>query len=222
MCLARKKKKPPTAVAPRRRGTPEATRQKLLDATIAIVRREGVEALTTVRIMEAAGFAQSAFYLHFRSVPECLRAAAEQVAESIRRFVAERRQNASASADGGLSAVVGHYDAVLALFEQERAFAELFLRYRRDVSLLGKVMRRLHQELRADLEADLLRSADLAGLPAAAHDRVRMQADFVLGNVLAAGEALLDRRCPDRAQLADELAQTSLAITMNLIARYRP
>jgi AcrR family transcriptional regulator len=216
-----KEQTPPTA-APRRRGTLAATRQKLLDATISIVRREGVAALTTVRIMQLAGFAQSAFYLHFRSVPECLRAAAEQVAERIRRFVAEHRQAASASTDGGLAAVVGHYDAVLALFEQERAFAELFLRYRRDVSPLGKVMRQLHQELRADLEADLLRSADLAGLPPAAHDRVRMQADFVLANVLAAGEAMLDRRCTDRAQLADELTQTALATVLNMISRYRP
>jgi len=40
--------------------------------------------------------------------------------------------------------------------------------------------------------------------------------------VLAAGEAILDRRHTDRAQLAEELAQTSLASAVNLIGRYSP
>ncbi len=212
-----RRRPPPRGVAERRK--PRG--QKVLDATIAIVRREGVESLTTIRIMEVAGFAQSSFYVHFRNVPECLRAAAEQVAGSIRRFVAEHRRQTSASAAAGLQALVGHYAAVLRLFEEEQEFAELFLRHRRDVSALGEVMRRLHQELRTDLEADLLRTAEAAGLPPAARDRVRLQADFLLAQVLAAGEAILDRRCLDRSQLAEELAQTSLVIAMDLIARYR-
>jgi hypothetical protein len=111
---------------------------------------------------------------------------------------------------------------VLKLFDEERAFAELFLRYRRDRSALGQVMRRLHQELREDLEHDVLHAAQAAGLPAAAIDRVRLHADFLLANVLAAGESLVDRRHTDRAQLAEELAQTSLASALNLIGRYSP
>ncbi len=108
------------------------------------------------------------------------------------------------------------------LFDEERAFAELFLRYRRDRLALGQVMRRLYQELREDLERDVLHAAQAARFPTTATDRVRLHADFLLANVLAAGESIIDRRALDRAQLAEELAQASLASAMNLIGRYSP
>src|SRR5688500_5115251 len=87
--IADKTKETPTR---RQRGSREATRERLVQAAIDLIRQGGVGAVSTVSVTQVAGFAQSSFYMHFANVDECLNAAAEQIGEGLRVFVAAHRR----------------------------------------------------------------------------------------------------------------------------------
>lgn len=196
---------PASGKSPRRRharGTAAASRQELLAAAIKLLKQGGTAAVTTAAVTREAGFTQSAFYLHFAGVDECLLEVARQIAARIRTQVDEHRRQAHEPAVGWES-LTAHFRAMLALFSEERVFAELYLRHRRDTSALGQVMRRLHRELCLDLTNHLSSAAQAAGVELPA-DRLQIHAELILAQVLAGGEAVLDRRCPpDR--VAEEL-----------------
>ena len=195
----------------RRRGTREGTRQRLVDAAIAIIRREGIDGLTTVKVTQAAGIVQSGFYMHFANIGDLKRAAAEQVASEVADFVAEHRR-AGQDTRGDTNSVVEHYQQVLKLFLFERRFAEMLIRFRHDPSPLGTVLRELLSRIRKDLIADLHRQVQ--ELQGAAPDdaRIKIYADILLGMVMALGEALLEGRFEDPELLARELTISSIAI----------
>lgn len=181
--------------APRRRDR-QATWQRLVDAAIDLIRSHGIDALTTINVTQAAGIVQSGLYMHFRDLDDCKRAAAEQVATRIRRFVADHRHHSTTDASG----TARHFEAVLSLYETERRFAELFVRCRHDASPVGIVMRQLWDQMRADLDADL--RAQFGHLEPA---RIAIHAELILGMVVAAGEAILDGRITDAGLLSHEL-----------------
>ena len=204
---------------PRQRGTKEATRARLIEAAIEVIRKRGVEAISTVSVTEAAGFAQSSFYMHFKNVDDCLRAAAEKVAGEARAFIAgHRRRTHEAAADPAASLL--HLHAVLRLFVEQRSFAELLVRQRHDRSPLGRMFRKMQDGVRADLIADSWRFAESLGVRRKHYDRVAMQAEFIHANVMAAGEALLAGRYADADLLAAELAATVEATIQASLARY--
>ena len=220
-----KRKSPPirarngSSPAPRQRGTKKATRERLLQAAIEVIRKRGVEALSTVSVTEAAGFAQSSFYMHFKNVDECLRAAAEKVAGEARAFIAEHRRRTYEATATDATAPVAHLQAVLRLFLEQRSFSELLVRHRHDRSPLGRTLRKMREGVRADLIADSWRFAETMGVRRKHYDRVALQAEFVLGNVMTAGEALLEGRFTDVDTLAAELAATIDATVHASLAR---
>ena len=205
--------------APRQRGTKEATRERLLQAAIGLIRKRGVAALSTVSVTGAAGFAQSSFYMHFKNVDDCLRAAAEKVAGEARAFIAEHRRRSFEATPSDATAPVAHLQAVLRLFIEQRSFSELLVRHRHDRSPLGRTLRKMREGVRADLIADSWRYAESLGVHRRHYDRVALQAEFVLGNVNAAGEALLEGRFTDLDMLAAELAATIDATVRASLAR---
>lgn len=173
-----------------------------------ILRRNGLEGLTTTAVTRQAGFTQSAFYVHFASLDECLAEVARQTAARIRAFVDEDRRRAHQE-PVGWETLAAHFRAMLELFRQERTFSELFLRHRREGSTLGKVMRRLHRELCDDLTVHW-QTAMRAGGVEAPTDRLALHAELILAQVYAGGEAVLDRRCtPER--VAEELTRFVMA-----------
>ena len=202
----------------RQRGTKEETRLRLIEATIKVIRKRGVEALSTVSVTEAAGFAQSSFYMHFKNVDDCLRAAAEKVAGEARAFIAEHRRRTHDAA-AGPAALLNHLQAVLRLFVEQRSFAELLVRHRHDRSPLGGMFRKMQDGVRADLIADSWRFAESLGVHRRHHQRVSLQAEFIHSNVMAAGEALLAGRYSDVDLLAAELAATVEATIHASLAR---
>ena len=226
MILA-KKKPSPTPHRPtngsrpvrRQRGTKEETRLRLIEAAIKLIRKRGVEAISTVSVTEAAGFAQSSFYMHFKNVDECLRAAAEKVAGEARAFIAEHRRRTHEAAGADPAASLLHLQAVLRLFVEQRSFAELLVRHRHDRSPLGRMFRKMQDGVRADLIADSWRFAESLGVRRKHYDRVAMQAEFIHANVMAAGEALLAGRYADADLLAAELAATVEATIQASLAR---
>ncbi len=207
--------------ARRQRGTREATRERLLQAAIEIIRKRGVEALSTVRVTEAAGFAQSSFYMHFANVDECLRAAAERLAGEIRAFIADHRRRTHEAVIANAATPVAHYGPVLRLFLEQRKFAELLLRHRHDRSPVGKVIRKLIDGVRADLIADSWSYAQSLGVRQQRYDRVALTADLIHAQVMAAGEALLEGRFTDVNLLAAELSANIEATVQASLARCR-
>lgn len=194
-----------TATRPSR-GTREATRERLVQAAIDLIRQGGVSAVSTVSVTQAAGFAQSSFYMHFANVDECLKAAAKQVGERLRVFIAATRQEVQ---DRGEKE---HFQTVLNLFLQERQFAELLLRHRHDSSALGQILGQIMEQIRTDLVADLWQLAQEMGVGEEDYDRVLLQSEFILASVLAAGEALLAGRVTDPNVVAEELCLLTQAI----------
>ena len=187
-----------------------------MDAAIDIIRTRGVDALTTVSVTEAAGIAQSGFYLHFKNVDDCKRSAAEQVAHGIRQFVADHRRTSGRQSPGDPAALANHFQAVLSLFQTER-FCALLIRNRHDLSALGLVLRQLLDQLRTDLAADL--HEQWAPLLLEGHDPpcYDIYANLILGMVMAAGEALLEQRLNDPKLLARELTAATVAMTTAVI-----
>lgn len=207
--------------ARRQRGTKEATRERLLQAAIEIIHQRGVEAISTVSVTAAAGFAQSSFYMHFGNVDECLRAAAEKVAGESRAFIADHRRRTHEAVIANAVTPVAHYAPVLRLFLEQRKFAELLLRHRHNRSPVGKVMRKMFEGVRADLIADSWSLASSLGVHRKHYDRVALTADFIHAQVMAAGEALLEGRFTDVNLLAAELSANIEATVQALLARCR-
>ena len=212
-----KKKLTPTArraadgrcPARRQRGTKEGTRARLIEAAIELMRKGGAEAVSTVSVTAAAGFAQPSFYIHFKNVVECLRAAAEEVAREVRAFTAEHRRQSFADGKNGAANPSAHFQVVLRLFVEQRKFAELLLRHRHDKSPLGRAMRKMMAGVRADLVEDSWGLAKSLGVREKHQERVALQAEFLLAQVMAAGEALLEGRFTDADMVAAELAAIS-------------
>lgn len=203
----------------RRRGTRETTRERLIQAAIGLIREGGIGAISTVSVTQAAGFSQSSFYIHFQNVDDCLEAAAERVAGEVRAFVAEHRRQSHQAAAQNPGAGFAHFQAVLHLFLKERQFAELLLRYRYDLSPLGRVMGQLVEQIRSDYLADAWQLARRYGIGDEHYDHIAIQSEFVLANVMAAGEALLAGRFVDVDLLATELAYVTDAIVRQLASR---
>ncbi len=65
-----------------------AARQRLIDATVAVAERDGVEALTTRSIVAEAGVSSGMFYGHFASKEELLAAVVDQGVDELTTMVA--------------------------------------------------------------------------------------------------------------------------------------
>lgn len=194
---------PETAARKRHpRGSAQNSRHELISAAIKILKDDGVAALTTSSVTKEAGFTQSAFYQHFANMEECLQEVASRIASQIRTFVDTNRRQAH-EPTVGWDSLTEHFRSMLELFQEERTFCELFLRHRRDKSLLGKVMRRLHRELQKDLTDHLQRAMSALGTEVPA-DRLALHAELILAQVFVCGESVIDRsRTPET--LATEL-----------------
>lgn len=138
----------------KKRATREESRAVLLDAAESIIRKDGVAGVTTVSVTKRAGFTQSAFYHHFKSVDQLLRAAGERIAKKIRGSVAEERRRLQSENPGDFESELAFYLFVLKIFE-ERGVAEIILKNRFDPTPLGKVISKLVDGLRQDLADDL-------------------------------------------------------------------
>lgn len=194
----------------------EATRERLIQATINLLRNEGVGAVTTVSVTRGAGIAQSGFYLHFKNIDECLRVAAERVAEGIRNYIAETRREMHTINAEDFDLLRRHCEKMLEIFSTERRFAEIFLHHRHDRSSLGEVMRELKTQIHADLLQDLLNVLfPRRALTAGQLERTSLQAEIILAAALIAGEALIENRISQMATAAELLAVNIVSLAGN-------
>jgi AcrR family transcriptional regulator len=217
--LSRSDSSPPPAGTrePGRRGKQGETRARLIQVTVELVRREGLPALTTSRITRAAGIAQPGFYAHFKNVDELVQTAVMEVIEEMRGKIGDARRRAFARFEefadvANMNATRMAYADGLNVFLEDPTFAELFLRYRRDPSLLGGMMRQAHAFVRQDITEDMWRNAQRFGFKPEHYVQVSIWAEQVLGLFLSGAEALLDGRYPNRDQVIDSLTLSSYAI----------
>lgn len=204
---------------PGRRGKQGETRAKLVEVTIDLIRREGLEAVTTTRITQEAGIAQPGFYAHFKNVEECLETAANEVGSALReqqRQVRARTYERVRSVEdfSNIDVLRALYDDLLCVILSEPAFTELFLRYRRDPSPLGRAMRRVMDRTREEITEDLWRVSKALGYGPEHYPDVALYAELVLALYLGAVETLLDGRFRDRAFVVESLARNTRAMVL--------
>lgn len=204
---------------PGRRGKQGETRARLVEVTIDLIRREGLESLTTTRIAREAGIAQPGFYAHFKNVDECLRTAASEVAETLRERQGEARRRAFARFRSvedlwDLDALRATYADTLDVMLSEPTFAELFLRYRRDPSPLGQAMQSVMDRSREEITEDLWRNSRRIGYGPEHYPGVALYAEHVLALYVGAVETLLDGRFQDRDFVLDSLALNTQAMLL--------
>ncbi|MDH5674678.1 MAG: TetR/AcrR family transcriptional regulator [Myxococcales bacterium] len=208
---------PPSNREPGRRGRQGETRALLIEATIELIRSEGLSALTTGRIASAAGIAQPGFYAHFRNIDECLTTALEQAVTAMqskiremRLRIFERYRNATNLTDYAL--LRANYTDTVQVMVTERTFTEIFLRYRRDPSLLGEFMAAVMTRARDELTEDIWRLVQGLGVPEAQHADIALWAEQIIALTLAAVEAVLDGRYESQDQVVEALTRTTYAV----------
>jgi TetR/AcrR family transcriptional regulator, fatty acid biosynthesis regulator len=188
----------------RRRGTKAQTRERLIQSALELLEIGGEAAVTTTSVTARAGIAQSAFYLHFANVEECLAVVAQQITDEIRKFVADTRRARMEAPSG--TALEEAYRNMFKLASRQRSIHRLFLRYRSDRLALNGVMYRFARGLSADLAESLAHRAVQAGCQAAPAEWIAAVADHLVAASLAAIEAHLDRRGPPPEESARLLA----------------
>lgn len=188
-----------------------ATRQRLIDATIDIIRTEGVGALTTGKIANAAGIQQPGFYAHFKNVDECLRAAADQLAASmLDAEVKMRRERAFQVTDRErLPDGIARMKLALGLWIENRRFSELLMRCRYDDSPLGETGRQVFRRARELLTEDILELAVKNGISTRYLREIELIATFLIASFGNAIDLLLTGEARDLDTVATALARSN-------------
>lgn len=190
----------------------------MLDAAVDLLRTEGPASLTTVRVTREAGIVQSGFYAHFKN-PEHLE---EELAERTGRVLREQMASWMAALraggvdDGSLAA---RYGEVLVLFRDEAELIDLFLRFRRTPSPLGRVLGHLHTQLRADFFQYLRERAGDADAVRPHLGTIGVHADTLVAALLGVAEGIVDGRVGDLGTAARELAALTHAPLRALMMR---
>lgn len=188
----------------RRDGT--ATRERIIAAAIQLVSTEGLSAVSSVRLAEAAGIVQSGFYAHFPNVEACVLIAAEQIGQSLRQpmiaGMADLRQH-DVSDQQILAQLI---ERVIALLAEQWQFVDLLLRYRRDPSPLGGVMRQWSAHVRDDIVEHLFVLPQPLTIHADERALLVPAAHMIVAQLLAGLESLVEGWAHDSQMLAQQLA----------------
>jgi AcrR family transcriptional regulator len=188
-----------------------ATRQRLIDATIDIIRTEGVGALTTGKIANAAGIQQPGFYAHFKNVDECLRAAADQLSASMLDAEVKMRRERSFQVGSRerLPEGIARMKFALNLWLDNRRFTELLMRCRYDDSPLGESGREVFRRARELLTEDLLELAVKNGISTRYLREIELMAALLIASFSNGIELVLTGEARDVDAVATALARAN-------------
>ncbi|MCB9598051.1 MAG: TetR/AcrR family transcriptional regulator [Sandaracinaceae bacterium] len=191
----------------------------MLDAAVDLLRSEGLPSLTTVRVTREAGIVQSGFYAHFKNPEHLQEELAERTGLALREHMATWMAALRATPSDDFAALTASYEDVLTLFRDEKELVDLFLRYRRTPSALGRVLGHLHTQLRADFFQYLRQHA---GDPDAIRPHlgtIGVHADTLVAALLGVGEGIVDGRVGDLETAARELAALTHVPLRHLLAQ---
>jgi AcrR family transcriptional regulator len=207
----RRRKSSARVPAARRRGangrTP--TEQRIIDATLALLAKDGLGALTTVSIARKAKIHQPNFYAYFRNIDDCLAAAAKYVAEYFRRFEDQSFAPVRRAVEEGgnyLEQSVRYHQEVLERLLAARAITELFLRHIHDTSAFGRELRKLEAQNVENTTAHLWDFGIRIGLRDEHLPEVRLLAEFHVSAMSTAVLSILEGRSTDVHAVARSLA----------------
>jgi AcrR family transcriptional regulator len=195
-----------------RRDAKAVTRQRLLDAALAILDEEGEGALATTLITRRAGIAQSSFYVHFGSVDDLVWALIETLgAERLRLTRLARAQLRSAPTDR--ERLRATFRIPLEGLIAHPHLLRLMLSGPHDPSTpLGAWTKRIRTENRDALVEDLI----AAGMPTRTESQRRkleMLADGIIALTVVLAVGHLERRYPDLEEIIDVLVAFSRGAT---------
>ena len=196
-----------------RKEAKERTRLRLIEAVLDHVRHHGLSGLTTGKVADQAGIAQSSFYVHFADMDEAMRAAADKAGSEIRALVRESRAQMDLSNPD--AAYRAAYEGAIQALSHEHEFSELLLGHRRDKnSPLAEALRNVLEEARSDLAADLRRSP----LAKRFERDIDLHAELMVGMTMTVLEGILDGRIPDREQALRVMARMTRALIASAMA----
>lgn len=182
-------------VARRPRGE---TREVLLNACTELVRAEGPASVTTESVARAAGISQPGFYNHFENTDDLLRTAVVKVLEGLtaRQLATWGELNSSVAPAEPLSRehVRAQLDMMIPVFISEPRFADLYLRYRLDPTVLDGAIKRVADDVRDSLTAQARAVAQRFNAAAADYPRVAFYTELLLGLQYRACEMILAER----------------------------
>ncbi len=173
-----------------RRVNKERTRRRLLQGVIKIIYRQGSAALTTGRVAQLAGVAQPTFYVHFKGMDEALQQVSDWVAGELGHAfdpsLADAQENVEEVIEKALSTCARS-------LVRDRKIAEVFLRYRRDVtSPMGLRWMSLTENLRDRMEQLVLQVE-----PKQPAGDARVHAELLVSAAIGLAEAFVDGRIED-------------------------
>lgn len=197
---------------PARGPASSATRQRVIDATLDLIRSDGIGSLTTVAIAKQADIHQPNFYAYFANIDDCLAAAAEQIGERFHAFDADAFAELKQAVETGgqyLEVSCRYHERLLETLLRERRVTELFLRHRHDHSPFGKVLRDFERRAVDRLTENLWDLGIRVGLRGKHLSEVRLLAELLSGTTGLAVLSLLEGRADDPARVAQMLARNA-------------
>ncbi len=174
----------------RKRRDGQATRERLIQATVEILSREGLGAVSTARVARDAGIVQSGFYAHFSSLEDCVVVAAEHIGRRIQNAVAECLSLLREQGADHFDLVLAQYSRILDLLEAEWPFVELLLRYFREPSPLGRTLAAFQRSIRDELTHHLMALLKPLGLPDGGRPEAAYLADLMVNMLLSSVQSL--------------------------------
>ncbi len=192
----------------------QQTRQRLLDAAVAILDEQGEAGLTTTSVTRRAGVAQSTFYVHFVDMDDLLRALVSQLWASGRAATRRTRQRARAEALSVREAVRALFRRTEQMLSAHPAVLRLVLHSRLDpTSPLGELTRAELETSRRNLTAALA-SAGAPHGTASERRRLAMRVDGIFALMETYALGLIDGRYEDLEEVIDALVAFARAITV--------
>jgi AcrR family transcriptional regulator len=185
------------------------TEQRIIDATLELLAKDGLGALTTVSIARKAKIHQPNFYAYFRNIDDCLAAAAQYVAAHFRRFEDQSFAPVRRAVEEGgdyLAQSVRYHEEVLERLLSARAITELFLRHIHDTSAFGRELRKLEEQNVENVTAHLWDFGTRIGLRGNHLPEVRLLAEFHVSAMSTAVLSILEGRSTDVHAVARAVA----------------
>ncbi|MCS7194001.1 MAG: TetR/AcrR family transcriptional regulator [Meiothermus sp.] len=174
----------------RKRRDGQATRERLIQATVEILSREGLGAVSTARVARDAGIVQSGFYAHFASLEECVVVAAEHIGQRIRDSIREGLSLLREQGVGDFELVLSLYRRLLTEVEAQWQFVELLLRYFREPTPLGRTLFSIQQSIRDELTQHLVAILKPLDIPDGGRPEAAFLADLMVSMLLSSVQSL--------------------------------
>ncbi|RDI94449.1 TetR/AcrR family transcriptional regulator [Meiothermus sp. QL-1] len=174
----------------RKRAHGQATRERLIEATIRLLKQKGLGAISTARVAREAGIVQSGFYAHFESLEACIAEAARRIGNRIRITLVHGLERIRHQGAGDYTLIKEQYQRLLAELQEQWIFVELFVRYFREPSPLGQALAQVHEKLRAELITHLQEVLKPLGLENRDQAQLGYLADLLISMCISSAESL--------------------------------